>query len=71
MNFSVKVLEFSFDFPKRISSKIIQIHHIKSFKWNKTEFGLIKSNSTKHRNIEKFRIPRTQASFTVSKISVL
>ena len=31
-----------------------QIHHIKSFRFNKTEFGSIESNSKNHRNIEKF-----------------
>ena len=36
-----------------------QIHHVKSFKCNKTEFGSIEPSSKKHRNIEKVRIPRT------------
>jgi hypothetical protein len=32
-----------------------QIHHVKSFKCNKTEFGSIEPNSKKYRNIEKIR----------------
>ena len=33
-----------------------QIHHVKSFKCNKTEFGSIEPDSKKHRNIEKVEI---------------
>jgi len=45
-----------------------QIHHIKPFKCNKTEFDSIEPNSKKHRNIEKIRIPRTLIRFGKLKV---
>jgi hypothetical protein len=39
------------------SIQMHQIHHVKSFKCNKTDFGSTEPNSKKDQNIEK--VPRT------------